>query len=234
MSEITGIDSHNREIHINIENWKRKPLLRDIYKSFHETIASQLTNQESGVVVELGSGIADITEVIPHCIRTDLFSNPWIDRVENAYDLSFESYSVSNLILFDVFHHLRYPGAALKEFHRVLATGGRVIIFEPCISLLGYLVYGLLHKEPIRFDEQIHWDAPSDWKPNDLDYYAAQGNATRIFLRREINVASCGWNVIMTKRLCSLSYVASGGYTMPQMYPRRALFIMKRIDKLLV
>jgi hypothetical protein len=32
---------------------------------------------------------------------------------------------------------------------------------------------------------------------------------------------------------CPLSYVASGGYSMPQMYPRRALPIMERIDKLL-
>jgi SAM-dependent methyltransferase len=230
---MTAINAHNKEIHINIENWKRKPLLRDIYKSFHEMIQSQLTSQVSGVVVELGSGIANITEVIPHCIRTDLFPNPWIDRVENAYALSFEAFSVSDLILFDVFHHLRYPGSALKEFHRVLATGGRVIIFEPCISLLGFLIYGPLHKEPIGYREEIQWNAPPDWNPSDLDYYAAQGNASRVFLRREHDAASLGWNVIMTKRLSSLSYVASGGFSRPQLYPDWALPIMQKIDKVL-
>jgi len=46
-------------------------------------------------VVELGSGMPDIREVIPNCIRTDLFLKPGIDRVENAYDLSFTNESVS-------------------------------------------------------------------------------------------------------------------------------------------
>ncbi|MGA1870946.1 MAG: class I SAM-dependent methyltransferase [bacterium] len=233
MSKMTSISSHNREIQVNVDNWKRKPLLREIYKSFHETIASQLMNHNSGVVVELGSGAADITEVIPKCIRTDLFPNPWIDRIENAYDLSFQANSISNLIIFDVFHHLRYPGEALKEFHRVLVARGRVLIFEPCISLLGCLVYGLLHKEPIGYSEPIQWNAPANWSPKELDYYAAQGNATRIFLRREIDIAAFGWNIILTKRLCSISYVASGGYSKPQMYPTRALPIMQRIDKAL-
>ena len=51
----------------------------------------------------------------------DLFSNPWLDRRENCYAMNFADGSVSHLILFDVWHHLRYPGTALREFHRVLA-----------------------------------------------------------------------------------------------------------------
>ncbi len=230
---MTNIDTHNREILVNIENWKRKPLLRKVYRGFHEEIANHLTECSSGSVVELGSGVADITEVIPHCIRTDLFPNPWIDHVENAYELSFKEQSVSNLILFDVFHHLRYPGAAMNEFRRVLAPRGRVIIFEPEISLLGWIVYGLLHKEPIGFREQIQWDAPASWNPTDIDYYAAQGNAMRIFLRQEIDVGTFGWNIIIVKHLCSTAYVASGGYSKPQLYPTRALPIMQKLDQVL-
>jgi SAM-dependent methyltransferase len=230
---MTNIDAHNQEIKENIANWKHKPLLREIYRGFHETIAGHLADRSLGAVVELGSGVADITEVIPNCVRTDLFLNPWIDHVENAYDLSFDDESVSTLILFDVFHHLRYPGTALREFHRVLASHGRVLIFEPSVSVLGWIVYGLLHREPLGLAEQIQWDAPAGWSPTDLDYYAAQGNATRIFLRREIDVRSFGWKVIMAKRLCSISYVASGGYSKPQMYPSWALPIMLRIDSVL-
>lgn len=208
-------------------------MLRRIYRSFHLAISTQLKNCSSGMVVELGSGISDITEVIPQCIRTDLFPHPWADRVENAYNLSFSEHSVSNLILFDVFHHLRYPGAALNEFRRVLISQGRVIIFEPYISLLGWIVYGLLHREPVRFNKPIQWDSPPGWNAKDLGYYAAQGNATRIFLRREIDVSAFGWNVILTKRMSSISYVASGGYSRPQMYPTHALPIMQKIDRVL-
>jgi len=85
--------------------------------------------------------------VIPDCVRTDLFPFPWIDRVENAYRLSFGDETLANLFMVDVFHHLRYPGAALQEFWWVLRVGGRLILLEPALSILGYLIYGLLHPE---------------------------------------------------------------------------------------
>ena len=228
-----NIDVHNKEIQENLKAWMRKPVLREIYKSFHQIIAGHLSNPTLGSVVELGSGVADITEVIPNCVRTDLFPNPWIDHVENAYDLSFSNESISSLILFDVFHHLRYPGTALREFHRVLAKHGRVILFEPSISLLGLIVYGLLHKEPIGLGKKIQWEAPVNWNSADIDYYAAQGNATTIFVTGKNNIQCIGWNLITVERLCSISYVASGGYSKPQMYPGGALPLMQKLDKLL-
>ena len=92
--------------------------------------------------------------------------------------------AVSDLILTDVFHHLKYPGTALNEFQRVLQKGGRVIMLEPCISALGLIVYGALHAEPIAITKEIEWFAPEDWSPESVDYYAAQGNASRIFVGR--------------------------------------------------
>ena len=80
---------------------------------------------------------------------TDLFPNPWIDRVESAYNLSFSDNSISHLILFDVWHHLEYPVNALKEAHRVLTSGGTLIIMEPAMSVLGRIVYGKFHHEPL-------------------------------------------------------------------------------------
>ena len=173
---------HNDEIAQNIEHWNRKPSLQKAYHAFHELISKYLTDSGHGQTVELGSGIGNIKDTIPHCLRTDLFPNPWIDHVENAYKLSFSDESVSNLIMFDVFHHLRYPGTALTEAFRVCAPGGRLIIFEPCVSLLGRLVYGPLHAEPLALNEEITWQAPDSWSAEDIDYYAAQGNASRVFL----------------------------------------------------
>jgi len=118
------ISSHQDQILENEELWKGKPLLRELYRGFHELIAQNLSRRPGGAIVELGSGIGSIKQVIPECLCTDLFPNPWIDRVENAYALSFADGTVSDLILFDVFHHLRYPGAALQEFRRVLMPGG--------------------------------------------------------------------------------------------------------------
>ena len=177
-----NIEQHNNEIQKNLEYWNKKPILAKIYRAFHESISYYLVKNLTGLTLELGSGIGNIKEVIPDCIRSDLFPNPWLDSVQNAYELSFENNSIANLILFDVFHHLRYPGVALDEFKRVLVPNGRVIIFEPCVSLLGLLVYGLLHHEPLALKEKIEWLPNKEWSPKDIDYYAAQGNATRIFM----------------------------------------------------
>jgi SAM-dependent methyltransferase len=171
--------------------------------------------------------------VLPDCLRTDLFPYPWIDQIENAYTLSFEDESVSDLILSDVFHHLKYPGTALRELHRVLRKGGRVILLEPCISALGLVVYGLLHVESIAITKPIQWFAPTDWSPEDIDYYAAQGNASRIFLGTKFRSQLRDWQTIKAIRLSAISYAASGGYSKPQLYPTSALPLIKKLEKIL-
>lgn len=213
------ITQHQIEIFENEKYWQRKPILRRIYREFHEEIARHLSVLQPPLVVELGSGIGNIKEVIPHALRTDLFPHPWLDQTENAYSLSFGDETVSDLILFDVFHHLHYPGTALKEFWRVLRPGGRVLVFDPFISLLGLVVYGLMHKEPINWRQEIEWYAPAGWDPAQPDYYAAQGNATRVFFSRLTPTLLKNWTLVTRKRYAAFSYVASGGYSGPQLYP---------------
>lgn len=228
-----GIDLHQDLIHKNIEYWNRKPLLQILYGDFYRLIAQKLSNLPESKVVELGSGLGNIKEFIPHCLRTDLFPNSWIDQVENAYQLSFADASVSDLIMTDVFHHLKYPGAALQEFHRVLGTGGRVIMLEPAVSLLGLIVYGAMHSEPIALTRKIEWGAPEGWSPTDIDYYAAQGNATRVFLGKNYRSRLSQWSRIERIRLSALAYAASGGFSGPQLYPRSILMLIKGVEKVL-
>jgi SAM-dependent methyltransferase len=210
------IGQHDVEIQANRQAWQRKAQLRAVYRGFHELIASRLDRSVPGLVAELGSGMGSIKEVIPDCVTTDLFSNPWLDRQENAYRLSFADGALSNLILFDVWHHLRYPGAALAEFRRVMAPGGRVIIFDPAISWTGHAVYGLFHHEPIGMDQPLTWDAPAGFNAGDADYFAAQGAATRIFWRREAPGRLAGWEITEVRPLPSFEYFATGGFSGPQ------------------
>jgi SAM-dependent methyltransferase len=227
-----SVSRHNDEIQRNLELWDRKPSLRKSYRVFHELIATNLSSLATGNVVELGSGIGNIKEVIPNCMRTDLFQNPWLDRVENAYALSFGNASVSNLVLFDVFHHLRYPGTALKEFYRVLMPRGRVLIFEPRISLLGAVIFGLFHDEPVALCDRIQWMAPPSWVPHEIDYYAAQANATRIFIKGEFSEKLKSWDIIKMVQLSAISYVTTGGYSKPSLYPDAAYPLMRVVDRI--
>ena len=232
MDAIRSLDQHNVEIHENRHNWDRKPVLRKIYRGFHRQIRRSLCHDIDGVTVELGSGLGQIKDVIPTCITTDVVPNPWLDQTENAYELSFADEAVANVIVFDVWHHLRYPGTALREMRRVLAPGGRVVIFEPCMSVLGLLVYGVFHHEPLGLRQPITWLAPEGCNAADADYFAAAGNASRIFHRNRHKLLD-GWRIVEVKRSAALSYVASGGFRGPQLYPTSLLPLLQSVDSVL-
>jgi len=92
-------EQHNIEIHENLQSWNNKPILRKVYQKFYKLIKTGVDENLGGKIVELGSGIGNLKSIIPEAICTDLFENPWLDQVENAYNLSFDDNSVSNLIL---------------------------------------------------------------------------------------------------------------------------------------
>lgn len=225
-------EQHLIEMRTNREAWRRRPLLRAVYSRFYEMIRENLANVP-GLVVEVGSGIGAIKEFIPQCVTTDIFRNPWIDRCENAYALSFRDGTLSNLVLLDVFHHLEYPGLALNEFGRVLCRGGQVIILEPAMGLLGRFVYGVFHHEPLGLRWSINWLAPDGFDPEAEDYYAAQGNGFRVFVRNEFKEEMKSWKIRKVQQLPDLAYVASGGFSKPQLFPAALLLVVRRIERLL-
>jgi len=211
-------NQHLIEIRQNQEAWQKKTVLHQAYAVLYRLICAQLSPVE-GSTVELGSGIGALKEFLPNCVTTDIFPNPWLDRVENAYGLSFPNTSLSNLILFDVFHHLQWPGSALREFARVVRQQGRVIMMEPGFGLLGKFVYSNFHHEPLGFDQPISWDRPAAHGDSAGSYYAAQANAWRLFRLGEGGDRLPEWKTILVKPLAALSYVASGGFSRPSLYP---------------
>jgi SAM-dependent methyltransferase len=231
--ESLPVGQHDLEIQGNRKAWQRKPRLRTVYRGFHELIASRLDRSIPGDIVELGSGMGSIKEVIPDCVTTDLFPNPWLDRQENAYSLNFPEGSLSNLILFDVWHHLRYPATALAEFRRVLAPGGQVIVFDPAISWTGRLAYGLFHHEPVGLNLPMTWEAPPGFKPDDADYFAAQGSATRVFWWRKDRSRLTGWEVREVTPLPSFEYFATGGFSGREIGGPRAFRFLRHLDGVL-
>ena len=141
--------------------------------------------------------------------------------------MPFRPGSLSHLVLFDVFHHLRAPNAFLREARRVLAPAGRLIFFEPYISWTSYLVYGLLHHEPVA------WGRPIDLAeslPRPRGYYAAQGNATRLFFRKEIPGWPEGWQIFHAEGFSCFHYLLSGGYSKPAICPTRWLEALQRFE----
>ena len=120
--------------------------------------------------------------------------------------MPFSAASVSHLVLFDVFHHLEAPNTFLKEARRVMSPQGRVILFEPFISAFSFPIYGLLHHEPVAWRNPINL---SSSLPRPHGYYAAEGNATRLFFRREVPGWPEGWTIFHAEAFSSFHYLLS-------------------------
>jgi len=223
----TPLARHQDEIRQNLRAWEAKPLLQKIYAGFYDRIVALIDERIPGRIIEIGSGLGNLKSRLPHALATDLFPNPWLDLVCDGYELPFRDGALSHLVLFDVFHHLRAPGAFLKEAKRVLHPAGRLILLEPYISIASFPVYALLHHEPIARRKTIDL---ADSLPRPRDYYAAQGNATRLFFRQEIAHWPAGWEIFHAEAFSCFHYLLSGGFSKPALYPARWLAALRGLD----
>jgi SAM-dependent methyltransferase len=224
------LEQHQVEIQQNLKFWQGKPLLQQVYAAFYRRIVAAIDPAIPGLVVEVGSGIGNLKTHYPGAVTTDLFPNPWLDLVCDGYELPLPDGSVSHLVMFDVFHHLEAPRAFLREARRVLVPHGRVIFFEPYISLASYPVFGLLHHEPVAMGKPVNM---VEILPRPRAYYAAQGNATRLFFRRESPEFLSNWQVVQAKAFASFAWILSGGYSKPAFYPLGSLPTMEKLDRFL-
>jgi len=224
---------HNIEIHENKIAWDKKASLRKAYGHLYSLIAAQVDYQLPGFKLEVGSGMGNIKKLLPDCITSDLFPNPWLDCVESIYNLNFPNSSVSNLILFDVWHHLEHPANALAEARRVLVPGGRIILMEPAMSVVGRMVYGRCHHEPVGFAIPLSAEITDMTQPDANRYFASQSSAHRVFKNRELPKLLEGWNIESIQQITSFAYWGTGGFSGPQLYPDRFYPVIHGMDKIL-
>lgn len=66
----------------------------------------------------------------------------------------------------------------------------------------------------------------------DILYYAAQGNATRVFWKGELPEILEGWQVIARERVGAWVYALTGGYSKPQLYPAMLYPAVSGLDRI--
>jgi SAM-dependent methyltransferase len=220
------IDSQNRKTYQN------KYLIKLLYSDYYKIIKKNIYKNNRYKILELGSGAGNIKKVITKCITSDQFKNKNIDRIENIYKINFRNNSISNIILIDVFHHLRFPGLALKEINRVLIKNGRIIMIEPAMGLFPRIIYKIFHYEPNGFSLKLNWYKIPKKTPNSNQYFAAQAMPWRAFFLKELDLKS-KYKIKLIKPFSDFAFLFSGGYSYRAFYPKFLYPFIKLIDKIL-
>ena len=109
--------------------------------------------------LELGSGGGFLKRLLPDLITSDVHPVPGVDRVENAYKLSFADQSLKAIYLVGVLHHFGDVRAFFREARRTLCKGGYIVMMEPHMSSFGQFFFKKLHHEGNDMNSQ-KWEFP--------------------------------------------------------------------------
>jgi SAM-dependent methyltransferase len=156
---------------------------------------------------------------------------PWLDALVDAQHLPFRSKSLSNIVLFDVLHHLENVRYFFDEALRVLVPNGRIVIMEPYVSVLSWPIYRFMHPEPMDFsrDPLAIVAASSDRRPFDGNQAVARIVFERSYERfRELYPH---FAKLAHERLAFFAYPLSGGFDRPSLVPLWSLDALMRFEQ---
>jgi len=140
----------------------RKRLLRTVFSEFHR-LFYKLDREyftAEGIEIELGAGVAPMSDSYPAVIATDIVYASHLDRALNAEAMDIESSSVRAIFGQNCFHHFPHPDRFFSEAERVLAPGGGVVLLEPYYGPFASFLYKRLFSTE-GFDKSYpSWETP--------------------------------------------------------------------------
>lgn len=207
--------------------WRRKPILRRIYADYYRRIRQWV---RPGRTLEIGGGTGNLKEFLPDIVSTDIQFASWLDAVADAQRLPFGEVCFTNIVMFDVLHHIERPHRFLAEVQRVLIPGGRLIVLEPGITPLSRLVYTLFHPEPIDLNADPLEDGMITLSRN--PYGANQAIPTLLFGRDRLRLETLFpmLHVVSQEWLGLIAYPLSGGFRPWSLIPESAVEGLLRLE----
>lgn len=210
--------------------WSQKTLLREIYHDFYRQIISQLSSI-SGKTLEIGSGSGNFKEFYPNIISSDIDHQLWLDMHFDAHKLPFKEGELVNIVMVDVFHHLRNPIIFLNEAYRALKSGGKIIMVEPYPSFISKIIYKLFHPEPFAynvdyFSKKFRGQDKTPWESNQAIPY--------LFFFKDINKFNSQFRnkfvINKTDKFSFILYPLSGGFENKQFIPNIFIPIIEKLE----
>jgi len=212
-------------------SWNNKPVLQAIYGDLYQKITEKMV---VGDTLEIGGGIGNLQVGYGKLIRSDIQCSAGVDVVTDAQKLSFKSNIFSNIVLFDVLHHLQCPLLFFAEAERVLAAGGRIILIEPGITPMSWFLYKLMHDELVDMGWKVDKKCVVD--PNKDPYVSNQAIPTVMFKSTpelfhsefpKLRIKNASW-------LSLFAYPLSGGFKSWSLISVRWARILLKIEKKLL
>ncbi len=214
---------------LHAEIVQNKKFLKKLYIDFYKEFGNVITEPETKVLVELGSGGGFIKEVIGNVITSDILELPNVDRVFSALDMPFEDRSVDAFFMFDVLHHIAEPRGFFKEALRCLKPAGKIVMIEPANTLWARFIYKNFHHE--LFDPKAHWDLEEIGPVSH-----GNGAIPWIIFSRDRGIFEKEFpqlRIVRMRNHTPLRYLLSGGLTLRQMVPSFTYPLIKGVEFLL-
>ena len=213
------------------KRWAEKPVLRKIYSDLYQRMDQAALD---GDTLEIGGGIGNLKIGNGRLIKSDIQCSASVDVATDAQSLPFASAVFSNIVLFDVLHHLQCPLLFFAEAERVLKPGGRVIMVEPGITPVSKLLYKMFHDEPVDLDWEVL--APCKVDKNKDPYESNQAIPTILF-KRDADLflhAVRGLRIVRSEWLSLFAYPLSGGFKPWSLIPERWVSRVLQVEEKLL
>jgi len=126
-----------------------KASLRSYYREVYAKYAACVERcPKEGAILELGSGMGFLKEVLPHALTSDVIPYPGLDGLFDARHLPFAAESLRMICMLDVFHHIPDVGVFLEEVQRCLVPGGRLLMVDQHAGWVSAPILRYFHDEP--------------------------------------------------------------------------------------
>jgi SAM-dependent methyltransferase len=127
---------------------REKPFLRKMYHEWYQSIIDSLPGDNTGSILELGSGGGFLKDYIPGLVTSEILQIDDVDIILDAQCLPFKKATLQGIVMVDVFHHIPCVRSFIADAAFCVKPGGFMIMIEPWNTQWSQLVYRHLHPEP--------------------------------------------------------------------------------------